>query len=43
MRIAFALTADLHVTAFDQIFADLGAGLQLDHRADERPGKGRQG
>ena len=34
MRIAFLHTADVHVATFDQIFADLGASAQLDHRVD---------
>lgn len=34
MRIAFLHTADVHVATFNQIFEDLGANVQLDHRVD---------
>jgi hypothetical protein len=34
MRIALLHTSDVHVATFDQIFEDMGAGVQLDHRVD---------
>lgn len=34
MRIAFLHTADVHIATFDQIFADIGADVTLDHRVD---------